>query len=109
MIQRTIDIKPLSVNKCFQGRRFRTKDYLSYEKELSLKLGKLEKIKGYITVVIELYLVNDKRTDIDNVLKPLLDILTKKGAWEDDRKIRELHIYKYPSKKDRLNIVIEKI
>ena len=39
-----IEIKPLSINKCFQGRRFKTNDYKNYEKELLLKLPKLPKV-----------------------------------------------------------------
>ena len=111
MIQKIIELKPLSVNKAWQGRRFKTKDYKQYEKDFNLLVGSLEKekIKGDIAVTIEWHLKNDKRTDIDNPTKPLLDLLSKAGAWEDDRKIRELHLYKYESKEDKINVVITKV
>ena len=35
-------IKPLSVNKAWAGKRFKTEDYKSYEKELLLALPKQE-------------------------------------------------------------------
>jgi len=40
MIQQTINIKPLSVNDCWQGRRFKTKEYKAYEKEMKLMIKK---------------------------------------------------------------------
>lgn len=108
MIQQKLKTKPLSVNKCWQGRRFKTKDYKKYEEELLLTLKKEPMIRGYVEVVLEFRLKNDKRSDVDNFVKPLLDIIVKKGLIEDDRFIRHLDIYKFPAEKDSVNIVINK-
>lgn len=79
-----IKIKPLSVNKSWQGRRFKTKDYKSYEQELSLILPKIEIPKGNLEVYYEVGYSN-KLSDIDNFVKPFQDILQKKYNFDDNR------------------------
>ena len=109
MIQKTFRISPLSVNKAYQGRRFKTKDCKDYERDLHAIGGNFETIRGDVELIIELYLKNDKMRDIDNVAKILMDYLTKAGAYEDDRKVRELHIYKYHADEDYFRITINKL
>lgn len=74
-------IKPLSVNKCWQGKRYKTQEYRAYEQELLYKLPTLKKpelpIKLYLKVGMS------RASDVDNVLKPLLDILQKKYGFND--------------------------
>lgn len=108
MIQTEIEIKPLSVNKAWQGKRFKTQDYKSFEQEFLYTIGKHKMVKGEIEVVLEFYIKNDKATDIDNCVKTCLDCIVKAGMIEDDRKIRHLDIYKYHSTRERINIVINK-
>jgi len=107
--QQTLKIKPLSVNKVWQGRRFKTKDYKDYEQEVLLTLEKNEMIMGDVEVVFEFNLKNDKRSDIDNFIKPLLDIIVKKGIIEDDRFIKHLDVYKGHSEKDNVRLTINKL
>lgn len=109
MIQREINIKPLSVSRAWQGRRFKTPAYKDFEKEFFLLIGKPEVTKGDVEIVIEFYFKNDKMCDIDNCLKTTLDLIVKSGFIEDDRKIRHLDVYKYHSKNERINFVINKI
>lgn len=107
MYQADVHIKPLSVNKVWQGRRFKTDDYKRYERDLIMLLPK-GKVSGEIEVTIELFLKNEKRTDIDNPIKPLFDILTKKGVWDDDCKIVSLHVHKSHRVKEGMRITIAK-
>ena len=93
----TINIKPLSVNKCWQGRRFKTKDYKSYECELLLKLKNIEICSGYLKLNIT-FGYSNKLSDIDNGLKPFIDILQKKYKF-NDRDIYELSVKKEIVKK----------
>ena len=37
-----LDIKPLSVNRCWKGKRFKTKEYKRYERDCLLILPKLK-------------------------------------------------------------------
>ena len=92
-----ISIKPLSVNKCWQGRRFKTPIYKGYESELLLKLSKIDTPIGQIKINITFGFSN-KGSDIDNPLKPFLDILQKKYGF-NDRDIYELNVKKEIVKK----------
>jgi len=63
-----VNIKPLSVNKAWRGRRFKTSDYEIYEKELYYLLPNIEVSKGKLKLNIEFGL-SSKGSDIDNVCK----------------------------------------
>lgn len=90
-----INIKPLSVNKAWQGKRFKTKEYKNYERDLLLLLP-----KTINTDFKELNIKIGVNTlfDIDNCLKPLIDILQKKYKF-NDRYIMKLIIEKEVVKK----------
>ena len=95
-MQIRINIKPLSVNQAWQGKRFKTKTYKAYETELLYKLPPLElpsppyKIKFVFGV--------SSVTDWDNPIKPLQDILQKKYKF-DDRDVYKAEVEKYVVKK----------
>lgn len=72
-----IDIKPLSVNEAWQGKRFKTDAYKSYEKNLLLLLPRMAIPTGKMKVFFEFGLSN-VCSDIDNPVKPFLDVLQKK-------------------------------
>lgn len=77
-----IKIKPISVNDCWQGRRFKTRAYSDWEQELLYVLPKIDIPQGELALRIEFGLSN-KNADIDNGLKPLLDVLQKKYGFND--------------------------
>lgn len=87
-----IDVKPLSVNSCWQGKRFKTDAYKAYEKEMLLKLPKIKVPDGKLTLNLE-FGVSNVCQDIDNGAKPFIDILQKK-YWFNDRDIWQLNITK---------------
>ena len=93
-----IQIKPLSVNQVWQGKRFKTKKYKSYEKELLLLLPKI-KIDFKRDLSLDLtFGFSSPLSDTDNPLKPLLDVLQKRYGF-DDRQIFELNVKKELVKK----------
>ncbi len=94
-----IDIKPLSVNQCWQGRRFKTPAYKNYEEELLWKLPAMKLPKPPYSLSIEVGL-SSKNADIDNVLKPLIDILQKKYDF-NDKLVYSLKIKKFNVKKGK--------
>jgi Holliday junction resolvase RusA-like endonuclease len=84
-----LSIKPLSVNKAWKGRRFKTDDYKVFEKLMLYSLPKLkDKPKGALRVTLH-YGFSSKLSDIDNPCKMILDCMVKKYCF-DDRQIFEL-------------------
>ena len=79
-----INIKALSVNKAWAGRRFKTKDYKTYEEELLLTLPKYNIPEGNLEAYYEVGYSN-KLADYDNFIKPFQDILQKKYNFDDNR------------------------
>lgn len=79
-----VEIKPISVNQAWQGRKFKSPIYKEYEKECLYKLP-AHKI-NWIGEPIELSLVvglSNMASDVDNVVKPFVDILQKKYGFND--------------------------
>lgn len=98
LINMKIYIKPLSVNQVWQGKRFKTPKYKTYEKALTLMLPKL-KIDFKRDLSINLtFGFSSTLSDIDNPLKPILDVLQKKYGF-DDKQIFELNVKKEIVKK----------
>lgn len=79
-----IDIKPLSVNQVWQGRRFKTKKYKDYEKTVLSILPKLKIPEGNLKLIIT-FGFSSKASDWDNPIKPFQDILQKKYEFNDSR------------------------
>jgi Holliday junction resolvase RusA-like endonuclease len=92
-----IKIKPLSVNTAFQGRKFKTKEYKQYEKDLLLMLPNLKICDAPYKITVE-FAFSSTLADIDNPLKPFLDILQKKYNI-NDRDVYQLEVIKTVVKK----------
>lgn len=87
-----IPIKPLSVNRAWQGKRFKTGEYETYQKEMLLLLPDGKVPEPPYRVFYEFGFSN-KLCDFDNPCKPLGDILQKKYGFNDNE-IYEAHIRK---------------
>lgn len=93
--------KPLSVNRLWQGRRFRTKEYKKYSEDVLFLLSMYDKKHtGWVGVELEWYIKNYKMSDEANFLKAFLDLLVKSGIIEDDRFIKWHRSEKFKSKKE---------
>ncbi len=92
-----IPVKPLSVNECWQGKRFKTQKYKRYERDVLSKLVAQDfPISPYsVRIVASMSNVN---SDLDNIAKPLIDILQKKFGF-NDRDIFKLLLEKKKVKK----------
>jgi Holliday junction resolvase RusA-like endonuclease len=92
-----IEITPLSVNKVWQGKRFKTPVYSKYETIVLLMLPKISIPEPPFKVNIQ-FGFSSTLSDIDNPLKPILDILQKKYNI-NDKDIFELNVKKEIVKK----------
>lgn len=102
----TLEIKPLTVNKAWQGRRFKTDDYKDYEYEMLWLLKGLEKTTGFVQVNYKFYLKYFSTSDVGNFEKPLTDILVKAGLIDDDKFITKITMEKFKSPIDKIEIEI---
>ena len=103
-----LNIKPLSVNQAWQGRRFKTDQYKEWIKHLTLILPPVKtSFKGDLKVEI-VFGFSSRASDIDNPLKPLIDVLQKKYGFNDNQ-IQELNVKKELTTKGKefinLNII----
>lgn len=104
-----IDIKPLSANKIWQGRRYKTYEYQKYEKKFLSLLPEKEQIDGKVGINLTFFLHYPQRCDIDNFFKAVLDILQKRKYIKDDRNIYYLEGHKIKTSKDvpeKIKIII---
>jgi len=92
-----INIKPLSANNAWRGRRFKTPEYKNYEEELLWILPKMKVPLGKLEVYYEFGL-SSKNADGDNCIKQFQDIISKKYGF-NDKNIYLWHIKKVDVKK----------
>ena len=78
-----IQIKPLSVNEAWQGQRFKTRSYQDYERRALLLLPPILDIPaGDLSIILEFGFSN-RASDLDNPVKPIMDILQKRYGFND--------------------------
>lgn len=88
-----INIKPLSVNDCWRGRRFKTPEYRMYWMAVSLMLPKKIIVPAGLFKVYYEFGLSSNGGDWDNGVKPLQDILSAKYKFNDNR-IMEANVKK---------------
>ena len=86
------------------NRTFPKKEYESYKKEIKYQLIGLPKIKDLrnIEVSINFKCKNKNVGDLDNITKPILDILQLNGNIQNDKQIIKLNLSKEFGFKDNL-------
>ena len=87
-IEHRLDVKPMSVNKAYLGRKRKSGEYRQYERVVlsELPCGKVN-CKSTLQVHFTFGFSNS-RSDTDNPVKPFLDILQKKYEFNDNRVYR---------------------
>lgn len=79
-----VPIKPLSVNQAWQGRRYKTKQYKEYEKQVMRLLTPINIPEGPLQVSLT-WGFSSSASDVDNPTKPFVDILQKRYGFNDNR------------------------
>lgn len=101
------NVKPLSVNEAWQGRRFKSKKYTEYEKYMLSVLPNTKVSWADIKIELTLYVgFSNVAADLDNAVKPLVDILQKKYKF-NDKNIYRLVVEKQIVKKGKEFIEFE--
>ncbi len=77
-----LDIKPLSVNQAWQGRRFKTKKYDKYIADILLILRPAKIPDGYLQLNL-VFGFSSAASDFDNPVKCFVDCLQKKYNFND--------------------------
>lgn len=82
-----LDIKPLSVNDAYNGRRTRSKAYNSFKRSVLLMLPAIKVPEGNLSISIK-WGFSSKGSDIDNPCKPFIDCLQAKYGFNDNKIFR---------------------
>ena len=77
-----VDVKPLSVNECWKGRRFKTDKYDNYEFLLLHTLPKFKVPEGKLEIYFK-WGFSSRASDWDNPIKAFQDVLQKKYKFND--------------------------
>lgn len=80
MIQ--INIKPLSVNDAWAGRRFKTPEYKKFEHDLTVLLPKIKLPEPPYEIYLK-FGFSSIASDWDNCIKTTQDIIAKKYGFND--------------------------
>jgi crossover junction endodeoxyribonuclease RusA len=114
MIELTLPWPP-SVNRywrAFKGRVIISAEGRAYRKAVADQVLIQRDAKHYggkMKVEIEAWRPDNRRRDLDNLLKATLDACTHAGVWEDDANILDLRIYWAQKKGGFLRVQVEKI
>lgn len=90
MINGRVDIKPMSVNVAWAGRRFKTGAYQAFEAECFARLKPYNVPVGGKLQVYFRFGFSNPRQDWDGPIKPFQDILQKKYGFDDNRVYRAI-------------------
>jgi Holliday junction resolvase RusA-like endonuclease len=105
----TINIKAMSVNQAWKGRRFKTPEYNNYHLAVTLLLPKKIIVpEGLLRVYYEFGM--SAASDLDNPVKAFTDIISQKYGFNDNR-IMEAVIKKVvvPKGKEYIKFHIESL
>ena len=75
---------------------FKKSEYMAYERDIALQIGKLHQVNGNGPIQVEITFKSHTKAigDIDNITKPILDILQSTGKINNDKQIVDLKIKK---------------
>lgn len=102
-----IEVKPISVNECWQGRRYKTEKYKDWREEAYFcTRHSLKKPVGLCNLEIAFY-VPSLGMDLDNMIKPVLDSLQDSQVLKNDKLVMRIVAEKIKSNKPRIEVTIQ--
>lgn len=80
-----LEVRPISMNMAYRGgKRYKTLRYKQFINDCMVNLKPMKIPKGNLEFHIQIG-VSNKGFDLDNCLKPFIDILQKKYGFNDNR------------------------
>lgn len=87
-----LEIKPLSLNHAYHGRRFATKELQKYHTDIHRMLPRITVPDGKLSIHFR-FGVSSKNSDGDNLIKCVQDAIAGKYGF-NDKSIYEWHVWK---------------
>ena len=84
-----VQIKPLTANRAWRGRRYKSDDYKQYERDLGFLLPNIEVPEGKLQVHY-IFGFSYSGSDYDNAIKQFQDVASKKYGFNDNKIYRAL-------------------
>lgn len=100
-----IDIKPISINEAYRGRRFATPELKQYKIDMGVLLPRINVPDGKLSVAYH-FGVSSKNSDGDNLIKATQDCIASHYGFNDN-KIYEWYVKKIDVEKGKEFIEFE--
>lgn len=89
-------------------RTFRKKDYIQYLDKAKKQIEVTETFTGYTDINIKFYSTTKRLGDLDNITKPILDLLQEVQIITNDRNVKKLTLEKiFKTKTNYIEIEIK--
>lgn len=109
MIKKSFDKLPVSINNAYptnrQGRRFLSPEGKAWKEEVAWSFKRCKPSSKEFAVTIILEIADNRRRDIDNGIKLILDSLTG-IVWIDDRQVSQVTVTRETGLKNKTTICI---
>jgi Holliday junction resolvase RusA-like endonuclease len=86
-VAQLVKTPPLSVNRVYTGKRYKTEEYRVYSQVVKILLKPMDIPKGDLEISL-VFGVSNMGMDVDNGVKPFIDILQEVYGFNDKRIIR---------------------
>lgn len=73
-----------------KGRKFRDQLCSDFHEQLS----GMEPIQGKVRIDVIAWVPDNRRRDLDNIMKPIMDAMTHAGMWDDDSQVDQMCVYR---------------
>lgn len=87
---------PPPLSACFTNAakrgRVKTKRYIAWQQHAMYAAGWQPSLKGKVGVIVNATPPDKRKRDLDNLCKPIMDLLTTKGVIEDDSLVESLYL-----------------
>lgn len=98
-----IPLKPVSLNSCFRGKRYKTNDYKAWRENFVILARRKIQFK-WCRIRIDFYTPSYSSVDVDNLIKPVLDGLSDAGILLNDKYVKSVLAEKH---RGQHNIIIQ--